>query len=161
MGRETVHIGEKAPDFELQRKDGGYFRLYDVLKENNVVLYFYPKDNTPGCTEQACKFRDQYDIFKENGVEVIGISSDSYESHARFERVYHLPFTLLSDKGGSIRKLYGVPRSFLLLPGRATYIIDKQGIIRYIFDSLSKPVDHVSKALEVLQTLKEEELQLA
>ncbi|QCR23128.1 peroxiredoxin [Pontibacter sp. SGAir0037] len=159
MSRETVQIGDKAPDFELQRCNGGFFRLYDVLKEKNVVLYFYPKDNTSGCTKQACKFRDQYDAFKEQGAEVIGISSDSFESHKRFERVYHLPFTLLSDKGGSIRKLYGVKRNMLLLPGRVTYIIDKQGIVRYIYDSMNNPVEHVDKALEMLQLLREEEMQ--
>jgi thioredoxin-dependent peroxiredoxin len=157
MGKETVKVGDKVPDFELRRQDGGIFRLYDLLEEKNVVLYFYPKDRTPGCTKQACEFRDQYEVFKEYGAEVVGVSSDSIDSHKRFERIYHLPFILLSDKGGQIRSLYGVPRKLGVLPGRVTYIIDKKGIVKYIFNSMSKPLEHVSTAIEVLQELQKEE----
>jgi len=131
------------------------FSLYDLLKEKSVVLYFYPKDNTPGCTKQACEFRDQYEVFQEQGAEVVGISSDSVASHQRFEQEFRLPFLLLSDKGGHIRSLYGVPRKLGLLPGRVTYIIDKKGIVRYIFNSMTKPLEHVSTALEVLKDLEE------
>lgn len=148
--------GDKAPDFELERQDGGLFRLYELLKEKNVVLYFYPKDNTPGCTKQACEFRDQYEAFARLGAEVVGISSDTLESHQKFEAVHHLPFTLLSDKGGRVRSLYGVPRKLLLLPGRVTYIIDQTGTVRYVFDSMNKPLEHVSTALEVLKTISHE-----
>ncbi|MBF9254178.1 peroxiredoxin [Pontibacter sp. 172403-2] len=155
MKENPVKVGDKAPDFELQRQDGSMFSLYDLLKEKNVVLYFYPKDNTPGCTKQACEFRDQYEVFQEQGAEVVGISSDSVASHQRFEQEFHLPFLLLSDKGGRIRDLYGVPRKLGLLPGRVTYIIDKKGIVRYIFNSMTKPLEHVSTALEVLKDLEE------
>lgn len=158
MGKTTVKVGDKAPDFELIKQDGGFFRLYDLLKEQNVVLYFYPKDRTSGCTKQACEFRDQYELFKEYGAEVVGISSDSNESHKRFERIYHLPFTLLSDKGGQIRSLYGVPRKLGLIPGRVTYVIDKSGTVRYMFNSMTKPLEHVRNAIQVLQEIEQEEL---
>ncbi|MFD2513554.1 peroxiredoxin [Pontibacter locisalis] len=157
MGREAVKVGDKVPDFELNRQDGGIFRLYDLLKKKNVVLYFYPKDRTPGCTKQACEFRDQYETFKEQGAEVVGVSSDSVDSHKRFERIYHLPFILLSDKDGQLRSLFGVPRKLGILPGRVTYIIDKKGVVRYIFNSMTKPLEHVSTAISVLQELEKEE----
>ncbi|AKD03878.1 peroxiredoxin [Pontibacter korlensis] len=157
MKEEAIKVGDKVPDFELERQDGGFFRLYDLLREKNVVLYFYPKDSTPGCTKQACEFRDQYEVFKEQGAEVVGISSDSVESHQRFEKNYRLPFKLLSDKGGQIRKMFGVPRKLGLLPGRVTYIIDQDGIVRYVFNSMSKPLEHVSIALEVLREINSEQ----
>ncbi|MEJ8800660.1 peroxiredoxin [Pontibacter sp. H249] len=156
MSKEEIKVGDKAPDFELTRQDGGFFRLKDLLQEKNVVLYFYPKDSTPGCTKQACEFRDQYEAFKEHGAEVVGISSDSVDSHKRFERVHHLPFILLSDKGGRVRKLYGVPRKLGILPGRVTYIIDKEGVVQYIFNSMTKPLEHVKTAIEVLENLNKE-----
>lgn len=157
LNEDAVKEGDKAPDFELQRQDGGLFRLHDLLKEKNVVLYFYPKDNTPGCTKQACEFRDQYEVFKEYGAEVVGVSSDTLQSHKKFERVHHLPFTLLSDKGGQIRSIYGVPRRLGLLPGRVTYIIDRNKTVRAVYNSMSKPLEHINTALEVLRTINEEQ----
>ncbi|TPE44484.1 peroxiredoxin [Pontibacter mangrovi] len=157
MREEDIKVGDKVPDFELERQDGGFFRLYDLVGEKNIVLYFYPKDSTPGCTKQACQFRDQYEVFKEQGAEVVGISSDSVESHQKFEQSYKLPFTLLSDQGGQIRKLFGVPRKLGLLPGRVTYIIDQEGTVRYIFNSMTKPLEHVSTALEVLREINSED----
>ncbi len=153
---EKLKVGDKAPDFELTKPDGRLFRLNEQLQKNNVVLYFYPKDNTPGCTKQACEFRDQYEVFKEHDAEVVGISSDSANTHDKFERNYKLPFVLLSDKGNQVREMYGVPRKFGVIPGRATYVIDKNGTVRYIFNSLTKPVEHVKNALEVLESLKTE-----
>ncbi|WP_266204751.1 peroxiredoxin [Pontibacter kalidii] len=157
MREEAIKVGDKAPDFELERQDGGLFRLYDLIGKKSVVLYFYPKDSTPGCTKQACEFRDQYEVFKEHGAEVVGISSDSVESHQKFEETYRLPFTLLSDRGGQIRKLFGVPRKLGLLPGRVTYIIDQEGVVRYVFNSMTKPLEHVSTALEVLREINSKE----
>jgi peroxiredoxin Q/BCP len=120
-----------------------------------VVLYFYPKDDTPGCTAQACSFRDQYEDFKDLGAEVVGISSDSVKSHQKFTAKHNLPFVLLADEKAEVRKLYEVPRALLgLLPGRVTYVIDKNGVVQYIFNSLSGAVDHVSKTKEVLQGLR-------
>jgi len=119
------------------------------------VLFFYPKDNTPGCTAEACAFRDEYQDFQDLGAEVIGISSDSEESHQKFTQKNRLPFPLLADRGGKVRKLYEVPGVLLgLIPGRVTFVIDKEGIIRYIFNSLSGATDHVSKTKEVLQALE-------
>jgi thioredoxin-dependent peroxiredoxin len=156
---DRIKEGDKAPDFELRKPDGGLFRLKDHLQENNVVLYFYPMDNTPGCTKQACLFRDQYEVFKEQGAEVVGISSDSADSHHKFERSYKLPFILLSDKGNQVRNLYGVPRKFGLIPGRVTYVIDRTGTVQYVFNSLSKPEEHVHNALEVLKRINQKQMQ--
>lgn len=154
---KNIKVGDTAPDFELLKPDGEVFRLKDQLKEKYVVLYFYPKDNTPGCTKQACEFRDQYEVFKEHDAEVVGISADSADSHGTFERSFQLPFILLSDKGNKVRNLYGVPRKFGIIPGRVTYVIDKKGIVRYVFNSMTRPLEHVKNALEVLQTINAEE----
>jgi thioredoxin-dependent peroxiredoxin len=148
-----LNIGEKAPDFTLQTGTGESFSLSQALQKNNVVLYFYPKDDTRGCTAQACSFRDQYDIFRENNAEVVGISSDNVETHQQFSAKHQLPFTLLSDPKGEVRKLYRVPRTLGIVPGRVTYLIDKQGIIRYSFNSQLKPLEHVAGTLEVLKSL--------
>ena len=106
-----VQPGDKAPDFTLPAQGGAPVRLSDRLGERVVVLYFYPKDDTPGCTKEACAFRDSYEVFTDAGAEVIGISSDSVDSHAAFAGHHKLPFTLLSDEGGKVRKKYGVPSS--------------------------------------------------
>ncbi|WP_426062114.1 peroxiredoxin [Hymenobacter sp. B1770] len=148
-----LQVGQPAPDFTLKTTTGGTFRL-SALRGRHVVLYFYPKDDTPGCTAQACSFRDQYEDFQDLGAEVVGISSDSEKSHQKFTAKHNLPFQLLADEKGDVRKLYEVPRALLgLLPGRVTYVIDKNGIIQYIFNSLSGAVDHVSKTKEVLEGL--------
>ena len=148
-----LQLGQPAPDFTLNTTTGQPFRL-SQLRGRHVVLYFYPKDDTPGCTAQACSFRDQYEDFKDLGAEVVGISSDSEKSHQKFTAKHKLPFELLADERGEVRKLYEVPRALLgLLPGRVTYVIDKKGIVRYIFNSLSGATDHVSKTKEVLAGL--------
>jgi peroxiredoxin Q/BCP len=116
-----------------------------------LVFYFYPKDNTPGCTAQACSFRDKYEDFKDFGAEVIGISGDSIASHQNFTIQYKLPFVLLSDSDKKLRTLFGVPASFLgLLPGRVTYVADKEGIITMIFDSVMA-TKHITKALDAIK----------
>lgn len=151
-----VKVGDRAPDFTLPSLTGEAVSLESFLGRKNIVLYFYPKDNTPGCTAEACSFRDSYEVFQEAGAEVIGISSDSEKMHQQFANKYHLPFILLSDLGGTVRKFYGVPATFGLLPGRVTYIIDKQGIIRHIFSSQFAPQMHVAEALKVLKELSKE-----
>jgi Peroxiredoxin len=148
-----VQIGDRAPDFELPSQDGRSVRLSDFLGHAVVVLYFYPKDNTPGCTTEACSFRDSYEVFKEAGAEVIGVSSDSADSHQQFARRHHLPFILLSDQGGALRKQYGVPNTLGILPGRVTYVIDKQGIVRHIFSSQLAVDKHVTEALATIRAL--------
>jgi peroxiredoxin Q/BCP len=118
------------------------------------VLYFYPKDDTPGCTVESCSFRDSYEAFKDIGAEVIGISSDSPESHQKFAQKHNLPFTLLSDSDSAVRKVYGVPATLGLLPGRVTFVIDQAGLIRHMFNSQFNPKAHVEEAMKVLNTLQ-------
>lgn len=150
-----LQIGDQAPDFTLRTTSGTTFRLADERGKRAIVLYFYPKDDTPGCTTQACTFRDQYEEFQDLGAEVIGISSDSEASHQKFTQKHRLPFPLLADEGGQVRKLYEVPRALLgILPGRVTFVIDKQGVIQYIFNSMQRATDHVAKAKEVLAGLE-------
>ena len=148
-----VKVGDRAPDFTLPSLTGEPLSLASYTGKKNIVLYFYPKDQTPGCTAEACAFRDSYEVFQEAGAEVIGISSDSEKSHQQFASQHRLPFILLSDTGGVVRKQYGVPTTFGLIPGRVTYIIDKQGIVRHIFSSQFAPQKHVDEALKVLRTL--------
>ncbi len=148
-----VGVGDRAPDFALPNASGEMARLSDYLGKRSVVFYFYPKDETRGCIAEACAFRDSYEVFKEAGAEVIGVSSDSEESHQQFATHYRLPFILLSDRGGVVRKLYGVPATMGVIPGRVTYVIDKQGIVRHVFNSMTNISRHISDALETLRAL--------
>jgi peroxiredoxin Q/BCP len=152
----AVKIGDKAPDFTLPSQMGDNVTLSEYFGKKNVVLYFYPKDETRGCTREACEFRDRYDVFTGLGAEVLGVSSDTLESHKSFATHHGLPFLLLSDEGGKVRKLYGVPSSMGIIPGRVTYIIDKQGVVRHIFNSQFKPEKHIEEALKVLKELEKE-----
>lgn len=151
-----VQVGQPAPDFTLPSLTGEPVSLASFLGKKDIVLYFYPKDLTPGCTVEACAFRDSYEVFKDAGAEVIGISSDSEESHQQFAAQHRLPFILLSDRKGMVRKHYGVAPALGILPGRVTYIIDKQGIVRHIFSAHFAPQKHVTEALNVLRALGEE-----
>jgi|SRR6185312_3652979 len=144
-------IGAVAPDFELPDQRGKTVRLSDYRGRGAVVLYFYPKDDTTGCTIQACKFRDDEARFRAIGAEIFGISDDSSESHARFAAKYGLPFRLLSDQGGRVRTLYGVKKTLGIIPGRVTFVIDRQGIVRHVYSALSKPARHVEEALTALK----------
>lgn len=149
-------VGDMAPDFEAANGEGELVRLSDYHGKKDVVLYFYPKDNTPGCTAEACAFRDRYELITGLGAEVIGISSDSSASHKAFAEQYALPFPLVSDQGGAIRKRFNVPPSLGILPGRVTYVIDKQGVIRHIFTSQLNMEQHVAEALKTLDALQTE-----
>jgi thioredoxin-dependent peroxiredoxin len=146
-------IGGLAPDFELPDQHGTLVRLSCYREKNPVVVYFYPRDDTSGCTAEACRFRDDFPRFQTSGVTVLGISSDSPESHARFAAKYKLPYTLLSDKAGHARKLFGVRKTFGLVPGRVTFVIDREGIVRHIFSSQSNPARHVEEALAAISRL--------
>ncbi len=148
-----LQTGAKAPDFTLNDQHGTKVRLADFLGQQNVVLYFYPKDDTPGCTKESCAFRDQFTAFSDVGAAVIGVSSDSEASHKAFAEKHRLPFTLLSDREGKVRKAFGVPAALGLLPGRVTYVIDRQGTIRHAFNSQLNPTKHVDEALHVLKAL--------
>jgi peroxiredoxin Q/BCP len=152
-GTPTLKPGDRAPEFELPDAQGKTTRLADFRGKKPVVVYFYPKDDTPGCTKESCAFRDQYEDFTAAGAEVIGISSDSAESHAKFASKYKLPFTLLSDRGGAVRKAYGVPATLGLLPGRVTYVIDREGTIRHVFTSQFRATQHVEEAKAALRSL--------
>ena len=144
--------GMLAPDFALPNAAGEIVRLSD-LRGKNVVLYFYPKDDTPGCTAEACSFRDNYAVIGQLDAEVIGISSDSQSSHQGFAAKYHLPFPLLSDASGAVRKAYKVPATLGVIPGRVTYVIDRQGVIRRIFTSQLNIERHLAEALAGLREL--------
>jgi peroxiredoxin Q/BCP len=148
----AVKVGDTAPDFTLPSSNGSLVSLGDFTGRA-VVLYFYPKDDTPGCTAQSCAFRDQYEVFKATGAEVIGVSADSPESHTAFATKHQLPFILLSDKGDKVRNLYGAKAAFGLFPGRVTYVIDQKGVVQYIFDSMFNFKGHVEEALKTLQQL--------
>ena len=151
-----VSVGAGAPDFALPSQYGETVRLGDLIGEKAVVLYFYLKDDTPGCTAEACSFRDGYEDFVEAGAEVVGVSSDSAESHERFAAGNGLPFILLSDGGREVRKLYGVSSTLGIFPGRVTYVIDKGGVVRHVFSSQFGATRHVDEALKVVQALNEE-----
>jgi len=149
----ALQVGDKIPNFSVKDNDGNDFDSASIVGKKPVVFYFYPKDNTPGCTAQACSFRDQYEDFKDLGAEVIGISSDSVQSHEKFAKRYKLPFLLLSDNDKKLRKLFGVKTNlFGLLPGRVTYVADKNGIIKLIFDSMNAS-NHIPKALAIVKKL--------
>ncbi|KAE8687833.1 Peroxiredoxin Q [Hibiscus syriacus] len=148
-----VNKGSVPPSFTLKDQDGKNVSL-SKFKGKPVVVYFYPADETPGCTKQACAFRDSYEKFKKAGAEVIGISVDTSESHKAFAKKYRLPYTLLSDEGNNVRKEWGVPSDlFGALPGRQTYVIDKKGVVQLIYNNQFQPEKHIDETLKMLQSL--------
>jgi len=149
-----IKIGNSIPAIVLKDQNGDLFDLQAKTAGKNVVLFFYPKDDTPGCTAQACSFRDQFQDFADANAVVIGISGQSVESHKQFAEKHNLTYTLLSDEGNTIRKKFGVPTNFFgLLPGRVTYVIDKTGKVIYIFNSQTKVNEHVEKTLAILKEI--------
>ena len=151
---ETLKVGNTAPDFTLPAQNGTMVSLKQMLGDKAVVLFFYPKDYTTGCTAEACSFRDNYEVFKEAGAEVVGISDDSVESHQGFAAKHRLPYTLLSDTGGKVRKLYGVATTMGFIKGRVTFVLDRNGIIRHIFNSQTRFDLHVAEALRIIKELQ-------
>jgi peroxiredoxin Q/BCP len=147
-----VSEGDMAPDFELPNQDGKMIKLSDHKGQRALVLYFYPKDFTSGCTMEARAFRDMYEEFQKEGAEVVGVSSDSVQSHKEFIAAHELPFTLLSDADGTVRALYGA-YSVGKLPGRVTYLIDKKGIVRMVLSTNLNPKKHIEEALRVLKEI--------
>ena len=148
-----IAIGDTAPALTAVAHNGQQVSLADYVGKQVVVLYFYPRDGTPVCTAEACAFRDAFQDFADAGAVVIGVSSDSLESHRAFAERQRLPFLLLSDADGSIRRVFGVPKTFGIFPGRVTYIIDKQGIVRHIFNSQFSAAAHVRESLEIVKSL--------
>lgn len=148
-----IKKGDRIPLFSLKDQDGNIFNVKNHIG-SPMVIYFYPKDDTPGCTREACSFRDQYEEFTTAGVQVIGISENSVEEHKKFRDKYELPFTLLSDPDNKVRNLFGVPGSlFGMIPGRVTYIIDEEGIVRHVFNSQFRSSQHVKEALKSIEAM--------
>lgn len=145
-------VGQDAPDFTLPAHDGTVFRLSDC-RGSVVVLFFYPRDGTPYCTQEACAFRDHYEEFVAAGALVVGVSSDGTERHQGFAARHRLPFVLLADTNGDVRRLYGVPKTWGVFPGRTTYVIDQHGKVRHIFSSQLAVDRHVSEALAIVRSL--------
>ncbi|MEQ9306345.1 MAG: peroxiredoxin [Marinoscillum sp.] len=151
MGK-TLQKGDFIPDVSLKDQDGNLIALPSLIGEKALVVYFYPKDDTPGCTAEACGFRDKYEEFSDMGADVVGISSDTVGSHKKFADKYDLNFTLLSDSHGQAEKEFGVPRNLLgLLPSRVTYIFDKEGRLVSSFNSTIKATKHINEAMEALK----------
>ncbi|KAL1917357.1 uncharacterized protein VTP21DRAFT_5013 [Calcarisporiella thermophila] len=149
-------LNKPAPrGLKLQNQDGKEVTLVDDFAGKSAVIYFYPKDETSGCTAQACAFRDNYEVFQQHGAEVVGISSDSVDSHKAFASNRRLPFTLLADPKGEARKAFQVPNTLGLLPGRATYIIGPDGTVKGYFNSMTDIQGHIKASLELIQKLKE------
>lgn len=150
-----IEVGSTIPHFELKDQFGKDFNIDSVLGKKNLVIYFYPKDDTPGCTKEACSFRDQFAIFEDADAIIIGISGQSVESHLKFANKYNLNYTLLADEGNNVRKLFNVPSNlFGLIPGRVTYVVNKQGEVIFMFNSQSNAEQHVDETLKILQDLK-------
>jgi peroxiredoxin Q/BCP len=148
--------GSKLPSFTLPDQHGNIVDISTLIGKKNLVVYFYPMDDSPGCTREACYFRDQFEIFNQADAMIIGISGQSVESHRKFAEKYHLTYTLLSDKDNKVRKIFGVPTSFFgTLPGRVTYIADKTGTVVHVFNSQSQATKHVDEALRILKSLNE------
>jgi peroxiredoxin Q/BCP len=148
-----VSVGDPAPDFTVTSHDGQEIRLSDYRDKKVVVLFFYPKDGSPICTKEACAFRDAFEDFVDAGAVVIGVSGDSAASHREFAAAHRLPFVLVSDDDGSLRRAYGVAKTMGLLPGRVTYVIDQEGILRLAFSSQMSADRHVREAMKVIQEL--------
>jgi len=149
----SIQVGDRAPDFSMPSQTEERVCLADFRGSKTVVLFFYPKDGTAVCTKEACSFRDAFEDFVQAGAVVIGVSSDSAESHRAFAAGQRLPFLLLSDVHGSLRKAFGVPKTLAVLPGRVTYVIDKERVVRHVFSSQISADRHVSEALTVVRQL--------
>lgn len=150
----SVAVNQAAPDFVLPGADGTLLQL-SSLRGRKVVLFFYPRDNTRGCTAEACAFRDAYGELTTAGAEVVGVSSDSVESHRRFAANRQLPFPILSDPDGSVRRLYGAGSALLFgTTGRVTYLIDEEGVVRDVFSSIFRPIEHVRRARDWVENAR-------
>lgn len=151
MAENKLRIGDKLPHFILNNENSQPVNIASI-KGKFLVLYFYPKDDTPGCVKEACSFRDAFHDLTDAGAVVYGVSSDKPQTHAEFKAKYRLPFSLLSDTAGELRKLMGVPTDlFGLLPGRVTYIFDPEGKLVEMFKSQLSPEKHVQEALKIIK----------
>jgi peroxiredoxin Q/BCP len=153
MSRRQLRAGDEAPNFTARPHAGADWELGQELAKGPVVLFFYPKNDTPVCIVEACTFRDQHEIFARSGAQVVGVSSDSVESHQRFKGRYDLPYTLLSDASGRLRELFGVKKTLGFFEGRVTFVIDRAGTIRHVFSSALNARRHVDEALETIRRI--------
>ena len=147
-----LKIGDKIPSFSLKDQNGN-IRKSDNFS-NPLVLFFYPKDDTPGCTIEACGFRDKYDLFKILGAEVWGISNGDSQSHIKFANKNKLQYPLLCDINNTLRRKFGVPKTLGFIEGRVTYIINSEGIIQHIFEDLLNGPAHIKEAIKALKKLQ-------
>ncbi len=153
--QKKIEVGDRIPLFSLKDQDGKEFSVKEHVGKKKLVIYFYPKDDTPGCTKEACKFRDEFEVFQNLETIIIGISADDVKSHKDFAEKYRLPFTLLSDSNNEVRRAFGVPGElFGMVPGRVTYIVDLEGKVQYIFNSLFKAEKHIEEAKRILSQSK-------
>ena len=149
--KSPVKVGDQVPSFVLLDQFGATFSMNDYIGNTAMVVYFYPKDDTPGCTKEACSFRDAYEEFTDKDIKVVGISADDVESHKNFAEKYNLPFTLLADVDNEVRELFGVKPSVLgLIPGRVTYVIDKKGIVVFMYESQLKAARHIKESIQAI-----------
>lgn len=149
--QNPLEVGDKIPSFELKDQFGENFDSGDYVGSTAMVIYFYPKDDTPGCTKEACSFRDSYEAFTDKNIKVVGISADDVESHKNFAAKYNLPFTLLADTENEVRELFGVKKNaFGLIPGRVTYVVDTEGKIIFMYDSQLKAAKHIEESIKAI-----------
>jgi peroxiredoxin Q/BCP len=150
----SISIGDSCPHFSLQNQDGQTINIQDYIGTKNIIIYFYPKDNTVGCTKEACSFRDAMQDLNNLDCEVVGISADSVASHKAFANQFRLTFNLLSDVGNEIRKMFKVPANvFGLIPGRVTYVVNKGGKIVHVINSQLNPDKHIKETIEVVSLM--------
>ena len=149
----SIGVGDRLPAFQATLQDGTAFDTAAEVGGAPLVFFFYPKDHTPICTQEACGFRDAYEQFTAAGARVVGVSSDSPEQHRAFIERHRLPFPIISDRGGALRRLFGVPKTLGFLPGRVTYVVDREGIVRLVFNAQLVADDHVRRALEAVREL--------
>lgn len=149
---KQLEPGDSAPDFSLTSHTGDVWQLSAALKSGPVVLFFYPKNDTPVCIAEACSFRDSHEVFAKAGATVVGISRDRVDSHRSFAGRYDLPYTLLSDPDARVRSLFGVKKTLGFFDGRVTFVIATDGVIRVAYSSAMNASEHVKRALDALQS---------
>jgi thioredoxin-dependent peroxiredoxin len=148
---DLVKVCDKAPDFTLRSSTGENITISEFFGKKSLVIFFYPMDESPVCSREAEAFKNKHESFKELKAEVIGISPQTVDSHKSFAKRHKLPFILLSDPQNKVRKLYGVTSTLGVVPGRATFVIGKDSIVKYVFSSQFQPAKHAEKALNALE----------
>jgi peroxiredoxin Q/BCP len=149
---KVLNVGDSVPVFSLKDQNDSLFNVADYIGKKILVIYFYPKDESSGCTKEACSFRDQYASFTKAGAMIVGINSGTVESHRKFIEHHQLPFTLLSDPGNKVLKMFGVKDKFFI-SGRETFVIDKNGKVVFTFDSFINGAAHEREALAFINKM--------